>query len=226
MEYCAFFCRLDYYITGKSHCQAFFRDFSLFVVSFRFFLSAEIKFSDFVKNYRKTEEYREWNVTDDGRVRCAGKALDKPAGSGIIKNITDGLAEKEVHFIGKIDVEKYQLITRSKILTDQVVLTSNREEHIIERRGKEFYEKYVPFFADIISDPDYIFKDQHENTVLVSKKFKISGEWVNIVLRLVVEGENPDYKNSIITAVLEGEKRFSQRLRNNIPIFIRLDKKE
>ena len=128
--------------------------------------------------------------------------------------------------IGRIDISKYQSITQNKIITDQVILTENRKDHIIERRGQEFYDKYSPLFADIIADPDYIFKDKNNNTALVAKTFDIDGSSINIVLRLVVEGENPNHKNSIITAVCENNKRFSQRLRNTVPVYKRLDKTE
>jgi hypothetical protein len=47
-----------------------------------------------------------------------------------------------------------------------------------------------------------------------------------LVLRLAVEGDNFDYKNSIITAIKENEKRFAQRLRNNTPIYKKVDKQE
>ena len=43
-----------------------------------------------------------------------------------------------------------------------------------------------------------------------------------MVLRLAVEGENPAYKNSIITAIKENDKRFTQRLRNNQPVYQKL----
>lgn len=46
-----------------------------------------------------------------------------------------------------------------------------------------------------------------------------------MVLRLAVEGENQEYKNSIITAIKENDKRFLQRLRNNEPVY-KIDKKE
>lgn len=98
-------------------------------------------------------------------------------------------------------------------------MTDNQREHIIERRGQQFFDEYFPLFADVISDPDYIFKDKNENTVLAAKTISNNGTSVNIVLRLAVEGENHNYKNSIITAVKEGDKRFAQRLRNNTPIY-------
>lgn len=128
--------------------------------------------------------------------------------------------------IGKIDIEKYQGVVSENIITDDVVLTNNRMEHIIERRGRDFYDEYRPLFGDIVSDPDYIFKDTRENTALVCKCFFLKGATVNIVLKLVVEEDNPDYKNSIITAVKESKKRFEQRLRNNNPLYKKVDKKE
>lgn len=149
--------------------------------------------------------------------------VDKSGESGIMKANLN-LGASELQNIGKIDTEKYQCVTENKIITDDVVLTDNRMEHIIERRGQQFYDEYRPFFADIVSDPDYIFKDSQKNTALVSKSFLHNGTTINLVLRLVVEGDNPNYKNSIITAIKENEKRFKQRLRNNKPLYKKLTK--
>lgn len=108
---------------------------------------------------------------------------------------------------------KYKCITND-IVTDEVIITDERIQHIIDRRGKEFYEKYGDKFINILQEPDFIFKDK-ENTALVCKELKINNKYVNLVLRLVVSTDNPEYKNSIITAVGESMKRFEQRLRNN-----------
>ena len=129
-------------------------------------------------------------------------------------------------FLGKLDVEKYQCVCSKTIITDEVIITENRIEHIIERRGKEFYECFKDYFFDIIADPDFIFKDKKENTAIVSKSFEFHGKVVNIVLRLTLEGEDPRYKNSVITAIGESEKRFAQRLRNNEPLYKKLDNDE
>lgn len=126
-----------------------------------------------------------------------------------------------MRFIGKIDIELYSRCACSRIITDEVVLTPNRAQHIIERRGQEFYDRYCDLFGVIVSNPDYVFQDSKKNTALVSKMFVENGEAVNIVLRLAVEGDNPEYKNSIISAVKEGDSRFKQRLRNNSPVYIR-----
>ena len=51
------------------------------------------------------------------------------------------------------------------------------------------------------------------------KEFLDDDKYVNLALRIVVSTDNPEYKNSIITAVGESSKRFKQRLRNNIPLY-------
>lgn len=71
----------------------------------------------------------------------------------------------------------------------------------------------------MIQDPDYIFKDKSPNTAIASKFFPEIQKHINLAIRLVVEGDPPDYKNSVITAVGEGERRFEQRLRNCTIIF-------
>jgi hypothetical protein len=122
-----------------------------------------------------------------------------------------------VYYIGKIDREIYKCISED-IVTDDVIITDERIEHIIQRRGKEFYLKYGSRFANIVEEPDYIFADK-KNTALVCKCFKENDKYINIALRLVTSNDNPEYKNSIITAVMESDKRFQQRLRNNIPVY-------
>ncbi|MGN0468413.1 MAG: PBECR2 nuclease fold domain-containing protein [Acutalibacteraceae bacterium] len=132
-----------------------------------------------------------------------------------------------MHYIGKIDIEKYKLVTDNQITTDEVILTENRKQHIIERRGQEFYDKYNKYFSLILEEPDYIFKDERINTEFVSKEINQDGKSINTILRLIVQEDEPEYKNSIITAIPESKKRFAQRLRNNNPVYIRkVDKRE
>lgn len=152
--------------------------------------------------------------------------VDISENSGIIEEKAEETAETDVHKVGKIDVEKFETIANGRILTDEVIITDNRIEHIIERRGQQFYDDFNGYFPEIIEDPDYIFKDDMDNTAIVSKSYSHKGKTVNLVLRLVVEGENPSYKNSILTAIGENEKRFAQRLRNNAPVYEKVDKSE
>lgn len=122
-----------------------------------------------------------------------------------------------MHLVGKIDKDIYKCITKD-IKTDEVIITDERILHIKERRGLEFYNTFAEKFIDILQYPDYIFKDR-DNTALVCKEYVKDEKFINIVLRVAVSGDNPEYKNSIITAVGENRKRFHQRLRNNKPLY-------
>lgn len=120
--------------------------------------------------------------------------------------------------VGHIDIEKYRCIT-DEIVTDEVIITPERIQHIKERRGDDFLEKYEQYFSLILSDPDYIFPDDRPNTAIVCKVIGEGEEAINLILRLVVKEDDPTYKNSILTAIRENKKRFSQRLRNNTPLY-------
>ena len=123
-----------------------------------------------------------------------------------------------MHKVGKIEREIYKCITE-EIRTDEVIITDERIAHICERRGNEFYNRYKGSFEEILQNPDYIFKEKREHTALVCKKIVQDEKYVNLVLRIAIETDNPEYKNSIITAIGEGEKRFAQRLRNSTILY-------
>lgn len=153
------------------------------------------------------------------------KAVDNSTKS-VIMNTKKEAEVRDVQYIGKINKDIYQQAVNGKILTDEVIITNNQIQHIVDRRGQAFYDEYKEYFSDIILNPDYIFKDKTDNTAIASKTFVHNNASVNLVVRLIVEGENPGYKNSIITAIKENDKRFKQRLRNNEPIYKRVDKFE
>lgn len=156
---------------------------------------------------------------DGAREQAAGNAVfTLGPESGIMKPAERKAGKAEVQYVGKIDKELFRCVSEN-ITTDEVVITDERVQHIIDRRGREFYERYRPSFADILADPDYIFADDRPNTALACKTFKHKGEIVNLVVRFAVECDDPQYKNSIITAIKENEKRFAQRVRNNTPLY-------
>lgn len=134
----------------------------------------------------------------------------------IIKNDKDIIA---VHTVGRLDNKIYKERYKD-LITDEVIITDNQIEHIKERRGEDFYKKYKNEFNNIINNPDYIFEDsKKKNTLLVCKCFKDDSKYINIVLKLILSDDNPNFKNSIITAILESQNRFERRLRNNLYIY-------
>lgn len=123
--------------------------------------------------------------------------------------------------IAKLDVQRYSCVAEH-IRSSYVILTEKQKEHIIERRGKEFYNKYSPYFKEIIENPDYIFKDKKfENTAIASKTISLNSKNISIVVRIAVEGDEPWRKSSVITVMCENAKRYRQRVRNNIILYKR-----
>lgn len=123
--------------------------------------------------------------------------------------------------IAKLDVQRYSCVAEH-IRSSDVILTEKQKEHIIERRGKEFYDKYSPYFKEIIENPDYIFKDKKfENTAIASKTISLNSKNISVVVRIAVEGDEPWRKGSVITVMCENEKRYRQRVRNNIILYKR-----
>ena len=123
--------------------------------------------------------------------------------------------------IAKLDVQRYSCVAEH-IRSSDVILTEKQKEHIIERRGKEFYDKYSPYFKEIIENPDYIFKDKkYENTAIASKTISLNSKNISVVVRTAVEGDEPWRKSSVITVMCENEKRYRQRVRNNIILYKR-----
>ena len=109
-----------------------------------------------------------------------------------------------MRYSGRLDIEKYRKVTDKMILTDDGIITENHIQHIIERRGRDFYNKYAGKFPEIIEGPDYIFKDKSADTSIVYKTFiEDNGSSVNVVIRLAVEGDDSVYKNSVITVMIK-----------------------
>lgn len=137
----------------------------------------------------------------------------------------------KLQYIGKINTELYKEISQ-KIITDEVVLTDKQREHI-EQRHPEILEKYEKYFTEIVEKPDYILKDNaRENTALLLKTIKLTNRSeevigsVNLVLRLAVEGDDLNNKNSIITCIPIGESRLQSYKNNGKIIYKNLYKSE
>lgn len=139
------------------------------------------------------------------------KAVEKKSGSGIIKSSNTREAV-EVHTVGKINRDIYKCIT-ADIVTEEVVITDNQLQHILDRHP-EAYKEVVHYLSDIIQEPDFIIEDKHDNTGLVIKRVKLKKEYAQMVLRICTSVDDPNYKNSVISCWEISEKRLQNYLRN------------
>lgn len=114
--------------------------------------------------------------------------------------------------IGRINIEIYKCITKD-IVTDEVIITEERVQHIKERHPNDF-ERYYAYMAEIITDPDYIIEANKPRTAVILKEIKVSGEKFKLVLRLAFLGDPNGYKNSVISFWYIGETTWKKALKN------------
>ena len=131
----------------------------------------------------------------------------------VIMNSSDTKEVADVHTVGKIDREIYKCITND-IVTDEVVITDNQIQHILDRHP-DAYETAMKEMRTAIESPDYIIADdKHKNTGLVIKKFKVKGDNLQLVLRVCTQEDEAGYKNSVISCWKISEKRLENYLKN------------
>lgn len=116
-----------------------------------------------------------------------------------------------VRRIGKIDIEKYRVVT-DHIRTDEVIITETQIDHIRERHP-ETLEDLERYAALIVRDPDYILENR-PNTGLLLKEVEEAGRKYQLILRLCIPSDAESYKNSIITFTRVREKEWNRLLRN------------
>lgn len=113
--------------------------------------------------------------------------------------------------LGRIILSMYTGISES-ITTDEVIITDERIEHSnLHDRAYEKYGKYIP---EMLADPDFIFRDKKPNTAVIVKQIVQEGNHLQLVLRLHVPQDNPEYKNSIISFWDISDKRRENYERN------------
>lgn len=118
-----------------------------------------------------------------------------------------------MHIVGRIDRKIYECIT-DDITTDEVIITEERIQHIVERHPND-YEQYYAYLKTVVEDPDYIIEANKPNTALILKEIIESNErQFKTILRLKTSKDNKDFKNSIITFMKINEKEWSRLIRN------------
>lgn len=146
------------------------------------------------------------------RLKVGEVIVAKIVKSDMINHIAETKEVADVHIIGKINRNIYKCISED-IRTDEVIITDNQIQHIKERHPND-YERFSEYFAEIVETPDYIIESPKPNTALVLKEIAKADEVFKTVVRLVTSGDNPSYKNSIITFMKIDEKEWNRLLRN------------
>lgn len=118
-----------------------------------------------------------------------------------------------MHFVAKLDIEKYSCVAEG-ITTDEGIITDERIARI-EAHHPGDYEKIKPFLPVAIADPDFILEEgEHTATGLVLKQIEVDSLRFQVVIRLHTGQDDPQYKNSIISAWTVSESRWDNYIRN------------
>ena len=119
-------------------------------------------------------------------------------------------------YIGKLNTEFLE-VEFGKLATDELILTDERDDHIKERHDRD-YNLFHQCVYDIIKRHDTVLKDsKNQNTVFYIKY--IEETHLNIVIRLSLEIENTNRKNSIITSYQLGAKTLKRLKKNNKTLY-------
>lgn len=106
-----------------------------------------------------------------------------------------------------------------RILTDEIVITDERLDHIRERHPDDFalFEKYG---VQSVQFPDMIIKDEkHTGTVFMIKKLPDTN--LNVVVRVVLETDSEELKNSVMTFYRIREKNLRKLEEKNKLLYMR-----
>lgn len=123
-----------------------------------------------------------------------------------------------MQYIGKIDKEKLGKY-KNKIITNKVILTNERIEHIKQHHPGD-YEEYGLYLTDILTNPDYIINDNKNiDTVLYLKTILQRKKNIQVILKLNTNRENINKQNSILTLWKIKEKSYKQLIRNREIIY-------
>ena len=100
------------------------------------------------------------------------------------------------------------------IITDEVVFTFERKEHVASKR-LQLYEEIKEILPLAIYKPDYIYKDwnNRDNTLVFIKAIDNNNS-LDIVIKIAITNDEKHPKNSIITMIKIGEKTYNKIKRN------------
>ena len=118
----------------------------------------------------------------------------------------------DIYPICRLNKDLYRTIS-SDIATDEVVVTGERLQHIMERHPKD-YSLFGNYAADMIVNPDYIIEANLPFSAMVFKEVEDGGKKLKLILRLKTSVDAAMFKNSVITFQAIRPKEWSRILRN------------
>ena len=131
----------------------------------------------------------------------------------------DGSVKKiNLTVLGNLDPSPL-ISTFGHLQTTEVVVTDERIAHIKERHPED-YLLFEQYGRESILSPDILIQDvKNVGTVFAVKQLPDTN--LNVVLRLVLDTDNPDFKNSVMTFYRIREKNLKKLMEKNPVLYIK-----
>ena len=128
------------------------------------------------------------------------------------------MGEIEITLIGNLDPAP--LISVFGVLrTTEVVVTEERIAHIQERHPED-YALFEQYGRETVLFPDLLIQDcKHSGTIFAIKKLPETN--LNVVLRLVLETDKAELKNSVMTFYRIRDRNLKKLLEKNRLLYTR-----
>lgn len=178
-------------------------------------------YADFCKSHERKPYYDRLAVAgwDRSQAAAASAATRKMQKKVVIGQKRDTMLPEtdldgvgSVHFVTHLDIEKYGCVSKH-ITTDEVIITDERIQHIQEHHPNDF-ERFFSYIPRMINDPDYIVMANKENTGVILKEIEENGEKFKLILRVKVQTDPDEYKNSVLSFWHIGDTTWKKTLKN------------
>lgn len=103
--------------------------------------------------------------------------------------------------------------------TCEVVITEERAAHIRSHHPQD-YALFLQYGCDAVFSPDLLVQDE-KNTGTVFAIKRLPETNLNVVVRLVLEADDPSYKNSVMTFYRIRERNLRKLLEKNRLLYTR-----
>ena len=92
-------------------------------------------------------------------------------------------------------------------------MTEERIEHIRKRHPND-YERFCTYIPRMIAEPDYIVQANKANTAVILKEIQENGEKFKLILRIKMQHDPADYRNSVLSFGRIGDTTWRKTLKN------------
>lgn len=120
--------------------------------------------------------------------------------------------EERTRLLGKIDLKPLE-DAFGDIQTDEVVITEERREHILERHPLD-YDLFLKYGVLAVTQPDIVMRDErHAGTIFMVKRLTETN--INVVVRVALNTDKKGLKNSVMTSYRLRDKNLKKMLEKN-----------